>query len=105
MNAFVAILLGGIGTYLMRASFLAFIGEGRIPQSFERSLRYVGPAVFAAITLPRVLGSPGLSALTIRPTAEMFAILVAGVVAYKTRHVPATLALGMVALWLLRWMA
>lgn len=103
MNTFLAILLGGIGTYLMRASFLAFIGDGFIPPVVERSLRFVGPAVFAAIVLPRVLGDNELGALTTKPTPEMLATLVAGFVGYASRSVPITLAAGMGALWLLQW--
>lgn len=87
----------------MRGSFLAFIGDGHIPEPIGRSLRYVGPAVFAAIVLPRVLGADGLGAVTEGPSAEMMAAVAAGIVGYKTRHVPATLALGMTALWLLQW--
>lgn len=103
MNALIAIVLGGIGTYLMRASFLAILGDGHIPPIVERSLRYVGPAVFAAIALPRILGHDGLRSLTAVPTAEMLAAVIAGIVGFKTRHVPTTLALGMIALWLLQW--
>lgn len=103
MTALIAITLGGIGTYLMRASFIAILGDGVIPPVIARSLRYVGPAVFAAIVLPRVLGEDGLAALTDRPTPEMLAALVAGVVGWRTRHVPLTLLVGMVALWLFQW--
>ena len=103
MNAFLAIVLAGAGTYLMRASFLAILGDGHIPPVVARSLRYVGPAVFAAIVLPRVLGSQGFSAFTSTPRPEMVAAVFVGAVAFKTRHVPTTLVLGMTALWLLKW--
>jgi branched-subunit amino acid transport protein len=100
VTAFYAILLAGIGTYLMRASFLAILSDGAIPPFVERSLRYVGPAVFAAIVLPRVLGEPGLTALSASPTPEMLAIVVAAAAAWRSRNVPITLAIGMTALWL-----
>ena len=102
MTAFYAILLAGVGTYLMRASFLAILGDGAIPPVLESSLRYVGPAVFAAIVLPRVLGDEGLAAFSAKPTPEMLAIAVAAGVAWRTRNVPITLGLGMAALWTLQ---
>jgi len=102
-TALAAFLLGGLGTYLMRASFFAFMGDGLIPPVVGRALRYVGPAVFAAIFLPRVLGESGFATLGERPTPEIVAAVIAGGVGWKTRHVPLTLAVGMVSLWLLQW--
>ena len=52
MTAWLAFLLGGMGTYLMRLSFIFFMGDRRMPAAVERALAYVGPAAFSAIMLP-----------------------------------------------------
>lgn len=101
MTVWLAFLFGGIGTYLMRASFIAFLGERPLPAAVERSLRYVAPAAFAAIALPATLGEKGLSRFA-APDARLIALAIAGLIVWKTRSVPATLTIGMISLWLLQ---
>lgn len=101
MSAWIAIVVGGIATYLMRASFVAFPSR-ELPPSFERSLRYVGPSAFAAIVLPAVLGADGLNSFG-SPDARILAAVVAGIFFWRTKHLLGGLVLGMVAFWLLRW--
>lgn len=102
MTALVAFLIGGLGTYVMRASFMT-IGSGfELPAAFKRSLQFVAPAVFAAIILPLVLGDRGLSRF-VAPDARLIAGIIASVVAFRTRNIPLVFAVGMVSLWLLRW--
>jgi len=102
MTALAAFLLGGIGTYLMRASFMS-IGSGiELPAALKRTLQFVAPAVFAAIILPSVLGDRGLSRFA-APDARLIAAAIAAVVAFRTRSIPLVFLVGMVSLWLLRW--
>ncbi|MTH76580.1 AzlD domain-containing protein [Paracoccus aestuariivivens] len=45
----------GVGTYLIRWSFLGAIGNRAIPEWAERSLRYTAVAVLPAIVAPLVV--------------------------------------------------
>lgn len=100
--ALLTFALGGLGTYLMRASFLALLTNVDLPPVMRRPLKYVAPAVFAAFAFPRFLSNRGIGALTERPQAELLAGLVAGLVGWRTRQIGATVVSGMVALWVLR---
>lgn len=100
MTAWWVFILGGLGTYLMRASFLGILGDGAIPTSARRMLKYVGPAAFAAIVLPLVLGDNRLGALTSLPDAKLLAAIVALGVVWKWRSMPLVLLAGMTSLWL-----
>ncbi len=101
MTAWTAFLLGGVVTYAMRASFIVLLGDRPLPQPVERALRYVGPAVFAAIVLPATLGDDGIGRL-VDPDARLLALVVGGLVMWRTGNLLATLGVGMAALWLLQ---
>ncbi len=50
MNVGWQFVLAGIGTYLIRVSAIAMVGQGMaIPTRVERTLRLIAPAVLAAI--------------------------------------------------------
>ncbi len=102
MTAWLAFILGGLGTYLMRFSFIGILGDRRMPIPVARALNYVGPAVFAAIVLPAVFGDAGVARLW-TPDPRLLASLVAGYVTWRTKNIPLMLVIGMVALWLLQW--
>ena len=99
----VAILAIGIATYAFRLSFIHLFGRiDEVPSRVSRVLRFVPPAVLAALVVPDLL--------TIRPTLaatlvddRLIAGAVAAVVAWRTENVFATIAVGMTALWLLRF--
>lgn len=92
MRIWAIILAVAVGTYAMRASLLVALARVTIPPRIERGLRYIGPAVMAAIVAPAVLAPDGaLVVLDWRPVAA----LVAGVVAWRWRKVPLTLAAGL----------
>lgn len=94
-------IVGGIGTYLIRASFF-LLGDGfELPGWSRRGLKYVAPAVFAAIVFPPVLGDNGLAGIA-DFDARLLAAVAAGLVAYRFRNIAWVLVVGMGALWLLR---
>ena len=88
----------GVGTFLIRFSFL-FLFEylSEVPEGVERALRFVPPAVLAALVVPAVVvldGSPALS-----PGNErILAAVAAAAVAWRTESVLATIVVGMGAL-------
>ncbi|NNE73410.1 MAG: AzlD domain-containing protein [Acidimicrobiales bacterium] len=102
MTVWLAFVLGGLVTYLERASFVAFIGDRELPVVIARALRYVGPAAFAAIVLPATVGDKGMARF-VAPDARLIALVIAGVFMYRVRNMPVMLVVGMVSLWLLQW--
>ena len=100
MTALVVTVLVGVGTYLTRASFILTLADRTLPPVLLRAMRNVGPAVLSALVASLVVGTEGLSALEISP--ETVALAIAGVVAWRTRNVVATLVAGMVAIWILQ---
>ena len=90
------IVLAGIGTFAMRASFLAAAHRlVEVPPGVQRLLRQIPPAALAAIVLPALLRPEG----AVDPLHPRFAAgLLAGLVAWRTRNVALTLAVGMVCL-------
>ncbi len=101
MNLWLLIIIIGITTLLFRASFLAILGEGSIPPSLQRALRFVPAAVFPAITMPTILYLEGSYAFAL-DNFRIYAALVAGLVAYRTRNLTFTMLAGLATLGLLQ---
>lgn len=102
MSTWLAIGGVALAVYLLRASFIVFADPQRFPYRFRQALKFVPPAVLAAIVLPGLLlreGELDLSLANPRWIAGAAAILVA----VGTRNAFATIGSGMVALWLLQW--
>lgn len=49
------IVLLGLGTYLIRFSFLGIMGDRQLPEWVLRHLRYVGVAILPALLTPMVI--------------------------------------------------
>lgn len=100
MSMWVVVVAAGIATFAMRFSFIALFGRVGVPAQLERALRYVAPAVLAAITLPAILAPGG----TLDPwNAFVPAAIVGGLAAWWTKSIGAAIAVGLPALWLLQW--
>ncbi len=100
MTLWLTIIAGGAITYLTRASFILAGDRIQLPAAFERALRYVAPAAFAAIAIPAIFGGNGLSNLG-DDVPRIVAALAAGWVVVATRSVPKSLVVGLVTLWIL----
>lgn len=91
-RAWVAIVLAGAGTYAMRASFLVFAHRlADVPPGVQRLLRQIPPAALAAIVVPALVRPDGQVDL-LQP--RLLAGVVAGLVAWRTRNIALTLAVG-----------
>jgi branched-subunit amino acid transport protein len=101
MNFWLVLILGGLGTYLIRLSFILIFQHVEIPAYMERILRLVPPAVFSAIVLPELLVRDGTIQFSFF-NLRLIAGLLATVVALRTRNVLLTIAVGMIILWLLQ---
>lgn len=102
MSSVAVIIVIGIGTYLERLSFIGIIGDREIPEWAVLPLRFVAPAVFAALVAPAVLLQDGSLVLSPAVNPRALATLIALLVAWRTKSVAATLVAGMAAIWLLQ---
>ena len=91
----------GAATYATRLLPIVLLERMNLPLMVQRALRFVPPAVLSAIVFPELLMRDG--ALDISPgNARLMAGVVAGLVAWRTRNVILTIAVGMAALWILQ---
>ncbi|MQX36093.1 AzlD domain-containing protein [Roseospira navarrensis] len=92
------VVLSGLGTWMLRASFIQLAGAFQVPRWLSRALRYVPPAVLAALVVPALVQADALFTPAwdwTRPAAGAVAVAVAAL----TRRVILTLVVGMAALW------
>lgn len=99
MSPFVQVLLVGAGTYLIRVSAIALAGRFPEPTDATRAtMRLIGPAVVAAIVADRLFIQNGTAAVN---WAWWIAAVIAAAVAFRWRSAGITMAIGMVAVWIL----
>ncbi|MGZ0746743.1 AzlD domain-containing protein [Haloparvum sp. AD34] len=99
-----ALVAIGVATFAIRLSFIFLFGRiDDVPPKLELALRFVPPAVLAALVVP--------SLVTIRPSIaatvldeRLIAGVIAGAVAWRTENVFATIGVGMGVLWILRFL-
>ena len=102
MSLWVIVGVIGVFAYLMRLSFVGTLGARSMPAWAERPLRYVAPAVLAALVLPAVMVRDGFVDVLPASNPRFLAALIAAVVAWRTKNVAAVVVVGMVSLWLLQ---
>ena len=95
----VTVLLG-IGTYLIRFSFLGLLGGLQLPDWLLVHLRYVGVAVLPALVTPMILW-PAATAGQLDPL-RMIAALAALVAGWRLGVIWA-IVMGMGTLWALQY--
>ena len=88
---------------LVKGMFLCFIPQSKLPPFFERSFRYIPPAVLSALVAPAILYTRSAGGFDISPV-KIAAGTIAFGVALKTRSILATIASGMMFLWLLTYL-
>jgi branched-subunit amino acid transport protein len=91
--AWTTILLAGVATFAMRASFIAAADRfATVPPWGQRILRQIPPAALASLVIPAMVRPEGDLDLT---HPRFYAGMVAAFVAWRTRSVAATLVAGM----------
>ncbi len=96
-TALFAVLAVGAVTYTMRAGLILALADTALLAPMLRALRYVAPAVLAALTVS-LLANPEAANRGIT-LAEIAGIGIALPVAWKTKNLIATLAAGMIVFW------
>ncbi len=104
MSAFTIVLVIGIGTFLIRLSFIGILGDRPVPPWAERPLQYVAPAVLAAIAAPAVMLTDGTVDLSPVTNPRFLAAVLAALVTWRLKNVVWAIVVGMVALWVLQWL-
>ncbi len=101
MNPWLIVIAIGIGTLLLRGSFLAMLGPGSISPAVQRALRFVPAAVFPAIALPAVFLVNGSYVMAF-DNYRIYAAIVAAFVGYRTKNLSLTTIAGLATLWALQ---
>jgi branched-subunit amino acid transport protein len=103
VNVWLIIAAAGAGTFAIRLSMLVFVHHSALPSIVREAIRFVSPAVLAAIILPAVLYPDAGDDLRLALGNErIFAAAAAVAIAWATRNVWLTIGLGMAALWALK---
>jgi branched chain amino acid efflux pump len=90
----------GIGTFAMRASFIAAAHRlTEIPPAVQRLLRQIPPAALASLVLPALVRPHGSLDLA---QPRFVAGTIAAVVAWRTGNVALTVAVGMLVVVVLQ---
>ena len=102
MTLWLMLLVIGAITYAIRLSCIGLLGQRDMPALLLKALRFVPIAVLPAIILPQLFLRNNTLALSLHNPRWIAGIL-AGVVAWRTRNVLLTIAVGMIALWILEF--
>ena len=105
MNDWLIVFLIGAGTYILRLSFIGVLGTRPVPMWAERPLRFVAPAVLAALVVPAVALSDGAVDVTPLGNPRFIAAVAAALVAWRLKSVAGVIVVGMVLLWILQGLA
>ena len=102
-DAYLWLTMAGMGavTFATRLLPVVMLERLHLNGAWQRALRVVPPAVFAAIIVPE-LTAGGQSMLSAAGAARLLAAVLAALVAWRTRSVLLTIITGMAALWLVR---
>ena len=96
MNELIMVAGMALVTFLIRYPTMVLVGKIPLPDRIFRALRYVPPAVLAAIIVPSVLMPDGKT-LFISPTnSYLVAGILAVVIAWRSKNLLLTIVLGMV---------
>lgn len=102
VTLWVVLVASGLCTYVLRLSFLALFGRiDELPNRAAVVLEYVPPAVLAALVAPALVVVDGSVVLS-PGNDRLIAGSIAVVVAWKTENVLATIAGGIISLWVLQ---
>jgi branched-subunit amino acid transport protein len=95
------VMLGGmLVTYGTRLSFVMFVPPEKMPEQLQRALHYVPVAVLSAIVAPALVCPSGTLDISFK-NPQLWAGLVACIVAWRLRNTWLTIGIGLIVLWIL----
>ena len=100
MTVWLVIVGMGLVTFAIRLSLIILLGRVEVPRLVTRALHFVPPAVLSAIIFPELLRPASRLDLSLG-NARLLAGALATVVAWRTKNVLLTIAVGMATLWVL----
>jgi branched-subunit amino acid transport protein len=92
-----------IVTFLVRYPVLALVSRITLPQVMLDGMKFIPPAVLAAIIAPAMFMPAGAFDLSLS-NAYLVAGLAAGLIAWRARNLLATIVLGMAIFLFWRWL-
>ncbi|MGR3572046.1 AzlD domain-containing protein [Brevirhabdus sp.] len=102
VTTWIVIIALGLGTYLIRFSFLGLIGDRKLPDWVLRHLRYTPVAVMPGLVTPLVLW-PAATGGHLDP-ARISAAFVTVAVGVLSRNVLLSISTGAATLYLVMWL-
>jgi branched-subunit amino acid transport protein len=100
MNIWLIMIAGGLITFAMRFSLIYLFGKFEIPQTVQRALHYVPPAVLSAIIFPELFHPNDTFDISWTNT-RLLAGLIAIAVAWYSKNTLLTIIVGMIVLLVL----
>jgi len=91
----------GLGTFLIRYSFIALYGKIHFPAVVERSLKFIPAAVLFSLITPQFLIANSQLNFSLS-NHRLIAGIAAGFVSWRTKNVALTIISGMLMLYLLQ---
>lgn len=89
-------------TFGVRYPVLALVGKIPLPDPIFKALKFVPPAVLAAIIMPALILPNGNPDFTFT-NSPLVAGIFSGIIAWRTKNLLLTIVLGMLFFWLWRW--
>jgi branched-subunit amino acid transport protein len=103
MNELLMIVGMMLATFTPRYGVLALLGRIQMPKPLFNALRFVPPAVLAAIIFPEMLLNKTDSSLYLTPqNTYLVAGIIAALVAWRTKNLLLTIVIGMGTLFIWR---
>ncbi len=102
MKIWLIIIVLGAVNFVLRGSFIMTQGGLALPQNFENALRYVPAAALSAIIFPAVLMTDAGTVSISLGNERLLAALIAGAIAWRSKNMFLTIAVGMAVLWMLQ---
>ncbi len=100
MNAWLAILAVGLGSYLFRIGFVAMADRIAMPTLMERASELIAPGSFAALAATGVMTTCVAAAAPVDALPPLAAVAVAVAAVHRTGSSYAAVLAGMPTLWL-----
>lgn len=92
----------GLGTFMIRFSFLGLLGNRPLPHGLRRALRYTAVGILPGLVAPAVLWPPAMGGET--DPARLAAACVTLAVGIATRSVIGAILAGGVTLYAMLWL-